>query len=161
MPGVACVGSGVVPYFGASEDKRSARAIAGVPGVVVVARARTVLVVEDDEDTRLVLGECLRGEGYRVVEAAEADAALAALAVEDVDAILSDAALTGTWDSLTPWRVPALLRKAAPSTPIVVCSAHAPRIFAEYATRGFDGFVPKPFDIETLLTTVERCLPPR
>jgi CheY-like chemotaxis protein len=127
----------------------------------MLSRARTVLVVEDDEDTRLVIGECLRGEGYRVVEAAEADAALAALAAGGVDAILTDAALTGTWDSLAPWRVPALLRRAAPAVPVVICSAHAPRIFAEHAARGFAGFVPKPFDLDVLLGAVERCFPSR
>jgi DNA-binding NtrC family response regulator len=125
------------------------------------SHAPTVLVVEDDEDTRQVMAICLEGEGYHVVEAAEADAALTALAVGGVDVILTDAALTGTWDSLTPWRVPALLRRAAPEVPVVICSAHAPRIFAEHAERGFAGFVPKPFDLDSLLGAVARCLPPR
>jgi DNA-binding NtrC family response regulator len=121
-------------------------------------RALTVLIVEDDEDTRLVMAECLRSEGYRVVEAAEVGAALAVLADGGIDAIITDAALTGTWDSLIPWRVPALLRRAAPGIPVLICSAHTPGIFAEHASRGFAGFVPKPFDLDVLLAAVERSL---
>lgn len=138
---------------------RFARSGTGSLGWGMGTHAPTVLVVEDDEDTRRVMAVCLQGEGYHVVEAAEAEAALAALASERVDLILTDAALTGTWDSRAPWRVPARLRRAAPAIPIVVCSAHAPRIFAEHAARGFAGFVPKPFDLDALLGAVARCLP--
>jgi CheY-like chemotaxis protein len=52
---------------------------------------RTVLVVEDEVLVRLIIAEELRSAGFQVIEAANADEALAVLAnIRDVSLIFSD-----------------------------------------------------------------------
>jgi DNA-binding NtrC family response regulator len=126
--------------------------------VVVDKRTATVLVVEDNDDTRAVLAECLGMEGYRVVPAADLDTALALLAAVKVGAVVTDAAMTGSWQPADVWGAPERLRAAAPGVPIIVCSAHNAELFAGYAGRGFAAFVPKPFDLDDLLGAVACCL---
>src|SRR5436190_21949784 len=58
----------------------------------------TILVVDDLPDMRETLEDCLTAQGYRVVTAASAEAALALLATQAVDLVLTDvymAAMTG------------------------------------------------------------------
>ncbi len=51
---------------------------------------KRVLVVDDEENIRLMLGTLLRREGHEVTVAASADEALAALAKKEFDVLLSD-----------------------------------------------------------------------
>src|SRR5437763_9923095 len=58
----------------------------------------TILVVDDLPDMRETLEDCLTAQGYRVVTAASAEAALALIATQAVDLVLTDvymAAMTG------------------------------------------------------------------
>jgi CheY-like chemotaxis protein len=56
----------------------------------------TVLVVEDEVLVRLMIAEELRSAGFQVIEAADADEALAVLAnITDVSVIFSDIRMPG------------------------------------------------------------------
>ena len=57
------------------------------------AEAPRVLVVEDDDDLRGLIGSALADAGYTAVEAADGDAALAACEARDVDVVLLDLGL--------------------------------------------------------------------
>ena len=82
----------------------------------------TVLVVEDDALVRGALAETLRELRYRVVEAADADAALALLdRGAGVDAILSDVAMPGSMDGVG-FAVAA--RARWPGVPVVLATGH-------------------------------------
>jgi len=59
------------------------------------ARAPLVLVVDDDQVTRLVVAETLTPEGFRVAEAASGEDALAAFTRERPDAVLLDLNMPG------------------------------------------------------------------
>ncbi len=115
----------------------------------------TILIVEDDEALRSTLARHLRAHGYAVVEADSAEDTLAALhgGLRPSLAIL-DINLPGDtgWSLL---RSPAL--DAAGSPPVVVASATAinPSRLREY---GVAGYLPKPFPLETLVSTVERLI---
>ena len=50
----------------------------------------TILVVDDLPDMRETLEDCLTAQGYRVVTAASAEAALALIATQAVDLVLTD-----------------------------------------------------------------------
>lgn len=67
----------------------------------------TVLVVEDEVLTRMVISEYLRNCGYKVIEAANADEALLVLQQTDlrVDVVLSDVEMPGSMDGfgLSKW----------------------------------------------------------
>jgi DNA-binding response OmpR family regulator len=117
--------------------------------------AARVLIVEDDESLRRIVSRHLRSKGYQVDEAPSAEAAEAAL-IEGLrpGIVLLDLNLPGDtgWDLL---RRPALA--AAGSPPVIITSAItvSPRLLADF---GCAGYLPKPFPLETLVTTVERLL---
>src|SRR4030088_2780924 len=55
-----------------------------------MAELPRVLVVEDDDDLRHLIGSALADAGYAAVEAADGEAALAACVERDVDVVLLD-----------------------------------------------------------------------
>lgn len=119
--------------------------------------AALILLVEDDESLRRILVRHLRGKGFRVEEAASAEAATGALdAGLRPRLVLLDLNLPGGtgWDLL---RGTAL--SAAGSPPVVITSATtvSPRRIAEFRVAGY---LPKPFPLETLIGTIERLLTP-
>jgi CheY-like chemotaxis protein len=69
--------------------------------------AETVLVVEDEVLVRVVIAEYLRGCGFKVVEAANADEALLVLEHGDIkiDIVFSDIEMPGSMDgfALSRW----------------------------------------------------------
>jgi CheY-like chemotaxis protein len=82
----------------------------------------TVLLAEDDALVHAALAETLRDRGYRVVEAADADAALAVLdARTAVDAVLTDLAMPSSMDGLG---FAAVARARRPGLPVVVTTGH-------------------------------------
>jgi DNA-binding response OmpR family regulator len=114
-----------------------------------------ILLVEDDEALRRILAGHLRRNGYDVLEADSAERAAEAMALEPRPAlVVLDINLPGGtgWDLL---RAPSMQAPGRP--PVVVASAVtvSPRRLAEF---GVDGYLPKPFPLETLLQTVERLL---
>jgi two-component system OmpR family response regulator len=120
-------------------------------------RIASVLLVEDDESLRRILARHLRRNGYRVDEAASAEDATRTLeSGTRPGVVVLDLNLPGDngWDLL---RGPAL--EAAGSPPVVVASALtvSPMRLAEFQVAGY---LPKPFPIETLVSTIERLLKP-
>jgi CheY-like chemotaxis protein len=83
--------SGVTPAVSTAELPR-----ADMPAAASVKRERTVLVIDDDIDVRLVLVELLQSLGYRLIEAANGPDGLAALdQVPPPDLAIVDFALPG------------------------------------------------------------------
>ncbi len=114
-----------------------------------------VMVVEDDFSIRDILRELLEEEGYRVVWAADGREALARLkaARRPPSLILLDLMMPvmDGWEfRLAQQRDPELAR-----IPVVVISAdHAlPQKISQLAV---EGYLPKPFELATLLDTVQR-----
>jgi len=114
-----------------------------------------LLLVEDDEPLAGLLSAHLRARGYAVTVAPTAEAAQIALE-EDVrpDLLVLDINLPGE----TGWSV---LRSdafaAAGRPPVIVTSAMSvsPTRLREFAVAGY---VPKPFALDTLRSTIERLL---
>jgi len=116
-----------------------------------------LLLIEDDESLASLLATHLRARGYRVAVAPTAEHAQGLLATGDrPDLILLDINLPGE----TGWTV---LRseayEVAGRPPVIVASAMAvnPARLREY---GVAGYLPKPFAMETLRSTIERSLHP-
>jgi DNA-binding response OmpR family regulator len=114
-----------------------------------------VLMIEDDTNLRTILARHLRSNGYRVSEASSAEEAQALLAAgQRPGMVLLDINLPGDtgWEFL---RGSALAEAGSP--PVVVASALTinPRRLAEF---GCVGYLPKPFPLETLVSTVERLI---
>lgn len=114
---------------------------------------RSVLLVEDDEALRTIIARHLRARGWAVHEAPSAEEAGAALARgHRPDVVILDINLPGDtgWDLLRggpladPGRPPVVV---ATATPI------SPRRLREF---GVAGYLPKPFPMEALVSTLER-----
>ena len=106
----------------------------------------TILVVEDDDETRAVLVRELGSRGYRTQEAADGRTALERWDAGRPDVILLDLGLPDM-DGLEVIR---RVRRDA-TTPIVILSGrYAEREKVEALDRGADDYVTKPFGLEEL-----------
>ena len=117
----------------------------------------TVLLVEDDEDSRAIYGTVLRHAGYLVVEADDGEAALKSVRQHRPDLVVMDAGLPG----MDGWDATAALKNdpATASVPILVLTVHGQRTDVERAeAAGCDAFVLKPADPSGLAETVARMI---
>jgi two-component system KDP operon response regulator KdpE len=106
----------------------------------------TVLVVEDDVETRAALARELRGRGYRVEEAEDGKSALRRWDAHRPDIILLDLGLPDV-DGI---EVIKRIRKEA-QTPIVILSGrYDEREKVAALDRGADDYVTKPFGVDEL-----------
>jgi len=112
-----------------------------------------ILLVEDDPAISELLDEYLSEEGYSVTIAADDAAALAVLVARSFALIIADA-LVEQRPPAERWTALEAIQRAAPDTPIIICTAHRADHFADYAARGFSALLTKPFDLEALLALV-------
>ncbi len=118
----------------------------------------TVLVVEDDEATRLAMASWLAGEGFLVLTAANGHEAAGHLEhpLQPIDVAVLDVGLPDVDGVALCQR----LRQLYPTLPVVVCtgaatSDQAARLLELGARRYFC----KPVDPDELLSAVESALP--
>jgi DNA-binding response OmpR family regulator len=112
-----------------------------------------VLLVEDDESLRSILALHLASKGFRVAEAASAEAAAAQVADGLAPAlVLLDLNLPGRtgWEFL---RGPSLADAGHPPVVVTTATTVQPNRLREF---NIAGYLPKPFSMETLIATVER-----
>jgi CheY-like chemotaxis protein len=117
---------------------------------------KTIIVVDDEPDIEFALTLMLGDAGYHVVAVSQGDDLIKLLRTErSPDLILLDMLLAGR-----DGREIVRGLKADPSTrsiPVLMISAH-PRAAREAADAGADGFLAKPFDLDTLVATVAALL---
>jgi DNA-binding response OmpR family regulator len=123
-----------------------------------------ILLVEEDETTRLFLEVNLSADGYRVHAAADRDQALARLRTASVDLILVD--VNGQTLGLIDWvrgADPALCAVAC-DTPVIVLTSHPDEVHrVRLLERGGDDVVAKPFSYPELCApgSMRCCAAPR
>jgi CheY-like chemotaxis protein len=120
--------------------------------------AARVLVVEDNEMNMQLVEYLLEEGGYQIVKAASGEDALSiARGGEPVDLILMDIHLPGI-DGLSVIRE----MKNDPQTgaiPILALTAHAMRGDKDrFLEAGCDGYISKPIDVKTFLTSIRSYL---
>jgi two-component system, cell cycle response regulator DivK len=118
---------------------------------------RTVLLIEDNEDNRIVYSTILRHYGYTVVEALTGEEGIAAAQSDRPDLILMDIGLPG----VDGWEATRRL-KADDSTrqiPIIALTAHAMAEHREQALEvGCDAYLAKPVEPREVLAQVKMML---
>jgi two-component system, cell cycle response regulator DivK len=117
---------------------------------------KTVLLVEDYEDSRYMLGRLLEMCGYRVLEAADGREAVEAAERECPDVVLMDLQMP----VLDGFTATSLIRRIESTcrVPIIAVSAQCTDDFISAAARvGCDHFVPKPVDFDLLLEVIREC----
>jgi CheY-like chemotaxis protein len=122
---------------------------------------KRVLVVEDNEMNMQLVEFLLEQGGYGIVKAASGEEAMAvARGGEPVDLILMDIHLPGV-DGLSV--VQELKGDARTSAiPILALTAHAMRGDKDrFLQAGCDGYISKPIDVRTFLSSVSSFIPSR
>lgn len=118
-------------------------------------QARRILVAEDDAGVRVGLVANLELEGYEVVEARDGGEALALLAEQSFDLVVSDVVMP----TATGVEVLAALRGQHLKTPLILVSAFiADELVGRAIELGLFAMLYKPFPTERILAVVARAL---
>ena len=115
-----------------------------------------ILVIDDHEDTVQLISEFLRWHGAHPVGASSASVARDILAGLCIDAVVTDYAMPGT-DGVTFVRE-IRSRAALAGVPVVMVSGQASEdVVREASTLGAE-YLPKPVDLEALVTSLRAAL---
>ncbi len=126
------------------------------PPATLVRGASTILVVEDEEAVRRLVVDLLRGAGYRVLEAAEAQEAMA-IATEHREAIhllLTDMVMPG----LSGRKLADSLRDLHPESKVLLVSGYSESLVSADALDKSIRYLQKPFTPEHLTRVVKEAL---
>jgi CheY-like chemotaxis protein len=121
------------------------------------SRDRSVLIVEDNEDNRIVYSTILRHHGFRVSEALDGEEGIAKARRERPDLILMDISIP----LIDGWEVTRQLKaeEATRHIPVIALTAHAmPGDRARALEVGCDGYLAKPCEPRAVLAEVNRLI---
>ena len=114
-----------------------------------------VLIVDDDNDLRAVVGDMLKEEGFEVSEAKDGVTALGAIKKNMPDAVLLDLKMPG----LDGIEVMQEIRKIDPRIPVIIMTAHGDIPTAvEAIQKGAYDFTIKPPDFDKLIFALRRAV---
>lgn len=118
-----------------------------------VDRHRTVLIVDDNQDTLHLFTRYLEGRAHQVLTASTGEEALRVVAEKHPDAVILDVMLP----SADGWEILQSVRSHpdTDSIPVIVCTVLKQRDLA--LSLGATGFVPKPVSQGALLEALGRC----
>ena len=121
-----------------------------------VARKR-VLVIDDDMPLRGMLAAALRQHGFQVLLAGDGAEGHRALKIHNPDVILLDLAMPNVngWDFLQQLQETGRLG----TVPIIVVSAHLRVEPQAVLQMGVSAILPKPFNLEDLISLIEHLSP--
>ena len=118
---------------------------------------KTVLLIEDNEDNRIVYATVLEHFGYRVLEATDGAEGVRLARERQPDVVLMDISIP----VIDGWQATSLL-KGDPATqgiPVIALTAHAlPEDREKSASVGCDGYLAKPCEPSRVLAEVKRVL---
>lgn len=122
----------------------------------------TILLVEDEELLRAGVQEVLEIQGYKVITAPDGEQALACLAAQTVDLIITDLVMP-KMDGVDFVKQ---LRKIKPDLPVIVVSGSTRNIMQRYGidsiqVPGANASLPKPFKSVDLIEQVRQLLASR
>ena len=114
----------------------------------------TILLVDDDDDARLVLAGSLSRRGLTIVEARSAALALEAMATNPIDVVVTDVNLGGT----TGLELASAVVERWPDVPVLVMTAfgNMETVLAALRAGAYD-FIAKPFTSDVLALAIDRA----
>src|SRR5215203_1688659 len=142
---------------GRRPHSHSARGRLGIARGRMTRKAKTVLLVEDNEDNRIVYSTILRHFGYTVTEALNGEEGIAKARGERPDLILMDISIP----IIDGWEATQVLKHdpATNDIPIIALTAHALASDREKAMEvGCDGYLAKPCEPRAVVAEVQRFL---
>jgi CheY-like chemotaxis protein len=127
-----------------------------VPKEHVISNKTTVLVVDDDHDTLMLLVTLLRNEGIQTITA---DSGYRALEIMEREALPDIILMDLQMPVLNGVQTLKIIRELYPNQKVIAQSAHA--LEGERSRTiltGFDDYISKPFSKEALLETIQKVL---
>lgn len=117
---------------------------------------QTILVIDDDPDIGTMMKMMLEFKGYHALVSERADNAIDTINSDKIDLIIMDMLLSG----VNGVDICYDLKKDANTIniPIVMISAH-PSAKEMCLNAGADDFIAKPFDMQDMLSRIDRLLP--
>lgn len=114
---------------------------------------KRVLIVDDEENSRLGLGALLQRDGYQVSYAADAAAALAQLDQAPVDLVLSDIRMPG----MNGLSLLEQVRQHYPAVQVILVTAHGDvDLYLQAINLGAFDFVHKPVKVSELKLVLDK-----
>jgi two-component system, cell cycle sensor histidine kinase and response regulator CckA len=132
-------------------------AIGTVPvSLATVGGSETILLVEDEESVRQLVRETLQARGYRVLEAANGNDALALAAAhtENIHLVVTDVVMPG----LSGHELAQQLIARRPSIKVLYLSGYAEDALSQPLAEGGKTFLQKPFTLQNLSRKVREVL---
>ena len=123
----------------------------------MTANGKTVLLVEDNEDNRIVYSTILRHFGYTVTEALNGEEGIAKARSEKPDLILMDISIP----VIDGWEATQVLKRdhETRGIPIIALTAHALASDREKAMEvGCDSYLAKPCEPKAVVSEVEKFI---
>ena len=118
---------------------------------------KTILIVDDNADTRLILSARLRANHYHTVFAADALQAMCVARKEQPDAILLDLGLPGGNGMIVLERLKA--NTCLSGIPVIIVTAADPLVAEARALEaGAIAFLQKPVDQDKLMAAVQQAV---
>lgn len=118
-------------------------------------RASRILVVDDDTRVNAVLAELLRGQGHRVWAFTDPRQALAHLAAEPADLLVTDLGMP----EMLGWDVARLARERWPGLRVLVVTGWGDQLdLAQVFRHGVEAVLTKPFRAADLFRAVAELL---
>jgi two-component system chemotaxis sensor kinase CheA len=154
--GAAIVDDRITPVADMGRWLRNAGSPPNLPTSVNAGAGRRVLVVDDTQFFRDVVARLLVEHGYRVSTAEQGEDALALLACEEFDLVVSDLEMP----VMDGWRLATAIRHASHTStlPLLALSTLAgEEAVAKSLSHGFDAHEVK-LDRDSLLRTIQRLL---
>jgi two-component system response regulator AtoC len=123
-------------------------------GVVGVLQLKSILVVDDEENIRHMLGSVLGGEGYDVVLADSADQAIRVMKEQSFDLLLSDIRMP----KMTGLELLDVVQQASPQMVVIMMSAYGNVDTAiEAMKRGAYDYIAKPFKPDEVVLVLRKA----
>lgn len=116
------------------------------------ARAKTVLVVEDEAPIRMIVAEALLDAGFAIREAAHADEALALLEAsgDQIDLLFTDVTMPGSMDGI---ELAHHVHEVWPQMAMIIASGKPLPRNAECPTGTH--FIPKPYALDEVVYQIQ------
>jgi len=121
----------------------------------------TILLVEDEENLRTLVGHCLRQQGYSVLEGSTGAQALSIWEQQEgcIDLVLTDMVMPG---GMTGLELAERLRERKRDVKIILTSGYSTELMHEGSIQNNQVvFLPKPYEIRHLAGKVRECLEAR
>lgn len=113
---------------------------------------KRLLTIEDDADIRDIITDFLTDEGYTIIGAGKGAEALHLLKTQSFNLIILDMGLPDMTGNDVLKAIP-LQAPAAQNLPVIVVTANPKTLIPNPQVREL---IPKPFDLQTLLVTVQQ-----